>query len=402
MTKVKTMTALAVSRSKAGTEIADKGEYTGLRCSVTNAGSRYWYRYKQDGKLKTFTIAYAADRSLAEVREAFLKLKAQRRMGQELMLPAGWGATVSEPSVFTVADMVDDYCKVLATRRKAKGVSHASSILNRLLVAPYGALPANKLSASHVQAAVNGQIEQGNNRQAGVLLNELAGAWDIAILKGHLPIDSADPVALVKRLLKAAGESTTGRRRQRYLTDVELKTLLEWLPNSSFSQGQRTTLMLTLWCGVRTGEAIAAKWADIDLDKAVWHLSDTKTGVPRNVQLPKPAVEHLKALRVLTAGTYVCPSSRSGTHLQQKSLTEQMWHQRQQGRECSIAAWTPHDLRRTVRTSLSKFGCPSEVAEAILGHTSGGIVGTYDVYRYERECADWLQKWCDYLNEVTS
>jgi integrase len=31
--------------------------------------------------------------------------------------------------------------------------------------------------------------------------------------------------------------------------------------------------------------------------------------------------------------------------------------------------WNPHDLRRTVRTGLSRLGCPTDIAEAVLGHS---------------------------------
>ena len=65
-----------------------------------------------------------------------------------------------------------------------------------------------------------------------------------------------------------------------------------------------------------------------------------------------------------------------------------------------IENWVPHDLRRTVRTGLSRLGCPSEVAEAILGHARKGIEGTYDLHKYENECKVWLQKWADYMDTL--
>ena len=63
-------------------------------------------------------------------------------------------------------------------------------------------------------------------------------------------------------------------------------------------------------------------------------------------------------------------------------------------------SWTPHDLRRTVRTGLSRLQCPNEVAEAVLGHSRKGIEGTYDLHRYEPECKHWLQKWADHLDSL--
>ena len=46
------------------------------------------------------------------------------------------------------------------------------------------------------------------------------------------------------------------------------------------------------------------------------------------------------------------------------------------------------------------MGCPSEVAEAVLGHSRKGIEGTYDLHSYEAECREWLQRWADHLGSL--
>jgi integrase len=107
-------------------------------------------------------------------------------------------------------------------------------------------------------------------------------------------------------------------------------------------------------------------------------------GVERHVQLSTQAVEFLKMLK-LSPGDYLFPSIKSKKPLQQKQLTEQAWRLRTDGRMLDIEPWTPHDLRRMVRTGSSKLGCPNEVAEVILGHSRSGIEGTYDLHKYEKE-----------------
>lgn len=57
-------------------------------------------------------------------------------------------------------------------------------------------------------------------------------------------------------------------------------------------------------------------------------------------------------------------------------------------------------MRRTVRTGLSRLQCPNEVAEAVLGHTRGGVEGIYNLYKYDAECKMWLQAWADYLEKL--
>ena len=55
--------------------------------------------------------------------------------------------------------------------------------------------------------------------------------------------------------------------------------------------------------------------------------------------------------------------------------------------------WTPHDLRRTMRTGLSAAKVPELVAELSIGHTKKGIIGTYDVYHYAKEIREALEAW---------
>jgi integrase len=65
-----------------------------------------------------------------------------------------------------------------------------------------------------------------------------------------------------------------------------------------------------------------------------------------------------------------------------------------------IEHWVPHNLRRTVITGLSRLGCGSEVAEAVLGHARSGIESTYDLHKYEDDCKEWLQKWSDHMDSL--
>jgi len=185
------------------------------------------------------------------------------------------------------------------------------------------------------------------------------------------------------------------------LIDEELKKLLEWLPSSAYTATQKNILRVTLWTGCRTGEVCNTEWRDINLETGVWRLisSKTKTGVERNVQLPTQAVAFLKQLKLIT-GDYLFPSLKTGKPIQQKSLTEQSWQLRKSNRMLDIDKWTPHDLRRTVRSGLSKLGCRTEVAEAILGHSRKGIQGTYDLHAYEDEAREWLQIWADHLDQL--
>lgn len=135
------------------------------------------------------------------------------------------------------------------------------------------------------------------------------------------------------------------------------------------------------------------------LRKALSICEKLKQEVERYVQLSDQATDFLKVLR-LTSDKYLFSSQATKKPIQQKYLTENSWRLRESGQMLDIPHWTPHDLRRTVRTGLSRLQCPNEVAEAVLGHTRGGVEGIYNLYKYDAECRKWLQVWADYLDRL--
>ncbi len=54
---------------------------------------------------------------------------------------------------------------------------------------------------------------------------------------------------------------------------------------------------------------------------------------------------------------------------------------REQNPKANLPRWTPHDLRRTARSLMSRAGVNADHAERCLGHVIGGVRGTY--YRHE-------------------
>jgi integrase len=66
----------------------------------------------------------------------------------------------------------------------------------------------------------------------------------------------------------------------------------------------------------------------------------------------------------------------------------------------TIAPWTLHDLRRTVRTGLSSAGVLPVTAELVIGHKQTGIAAVYDRHRYSAEKRDALMRWEEKLNLI--
>jgi len=406
-TNRKPLSALAVKNLKSGF-LSDTPPNGGLRIIVNKSGSKSWtYRYRVDSKLKQIKLGNYPSVDLKEARSLLAdkkklrtvenkdpleernKQKEQRRLEQEEKAKLD----------FTVEQMCELYLsRHVEKKRTIKGANETRRTLKNDAVAILGHLPAANVTHRMIYNMVDAIVERGASVQAGNVLREFLAAYNYSMGKGMFDDDFVNPCLQAKSNFKLQKVKLTNNRGKRVLNDGELSTLLHWLPDSKFTKGQKGVLMLTLLTGCRTGEACVIKWSAIDLDKRVWHLSETKTGVERYVQLSIQAINFLKGIDK-GSSDYVF-TQRLGKPLEQKKISEQMWRMRKDGTDLKINRWTPHDLRRTVRTSLSKLKCPSDIAEAILGHTKGGIKGVYDLYTYEAESKVWLQVWCDYLDSL--
>ena len=58
-----------------------------------------------------------------------------------------------------------------------------------------------------------------------------------------------------------------------------------------------------------------------------------------------------------------------------------------------LPPWVNHDLRRTLRTGLSKLRIDRDIREAVLAHTRPGVEGVYDRHDYFDEKRDALERW---------
>jgi len=69
-------------------------------------------------------------------------------------------------------------------------------------------------------------------------------------------------------------------------------------------------------------------------------------------------------------------------------------------RAVELPHFVQHDVRRTVRSQMSRLKVAEEVREAILAHARPGIKGVYDVHDYFDEKREALELWATRLNEI--
>jgi integrase len=65
-----------------------------------------------------------------------------------------------------------------------------------------------------------------------------------------------------------------------------------------------------------------------------------------------------------------------------------------------LEPWVQHDLRRVVRSGLSRLKIAEEIREAVLAHARGGIKKHYDLHDYLDEKRDALMQWGTRLRSI--
>ncbi|MFZ5558850.1 MAG: tyrosine-type recombinase/integrase [Pseudomonadota bacterium] len=362
----------------------------------------FFYRYRgRDGALRQIRLGDFGPLTLAKARDAALKKRLERDQGKDPQLEkrqqkaeAARERIAQRQAAYTLEDLVNEYIKEVLDKQK-RGAESAR-ILRQDLLPVLGHRPALQITRRELQDEVIRPKMAKAPRVATQLLSRVRCAYAHAIEQGRLPDDFMAPTLGIKGAPQV--------RRRRALTDAELATFLKWLPSSPYSRTVREALLLVLLTGCRSGEVVAALWRDIDLDRGVWTIRDTKNGEPHDVMLSRAAVELLKSRQEMDK-VFVFPSPRFGRHVAQKVLGFAQYYARQRdgdkpAQDPVEVPWTVHDLRRTFATGLAKLGCSRVVQDRILNHVDSSVAAIYDQHRYDAEAGAWLQKWADHLEAL--
>lgn len=132
--------------------------------------------------------------------------------------------------------------------------------------------------------------------------------------------------------------------------------------------------------------------AELSKDGAEWTIPGTryKTKLDHLVPLSKSAQKMLAKVPAIAGkdGKVTWVFSTNGTtpisgFSKFKAAFDERVTEANQGKE--LERWTPHDLRRTARSLMSRAGISADHAERCLGHVIPGIRGVYDRHEFKAE-----------------
>jgi integrase len=276
------------------------------------------------------------------------------------------GADRADLSSLTVKTLVDEFLADSET----KALRYYDDLerlcawwVNELGVSKVGDVGVLKLRGARDKLKATGE----HRRTPGTInryLSAFRSCWNWGRSAGLIPQERTWPTRLLL---------TEPKGRTRFLNDAELAKLLATAKKRSAVM--YTAIVVSLATGVRQGELLRLRWADIDLDTGKLTVLLSKTDTARAVHLPSVAVEALKALRrgkVVSASTVFLLDD--GVPLI-KSTLEARWKVIREDAGLTDFRW--HDLRHSCASFLAQKGATLLEIGSVLGHKSPSVTQRY-------------------------
>lgn len=355
---------------------------------VSPEGRRtFFVRYRRNGrrfreKLGTYPITPLAD-ARARAQAKLRALQANRN---------------PEHAGITFGDMVGRYLDDAPSRLKQKTIYSVERSIERDALPFWRALPFSDLDRDAVRELLNRVHEGKDGRDAAPgsadrLRSYLSSLWTWAIDAGLAA--EPNPVRSVKRRHRT-------EPRDRVLSDAEMLTLWNrW--ESVYTSGRsdavvsRTLFQVLLLTGLRMGEAMGGKLSEID---GVWWTIPSarmKNRKPHAVYVTDTLRALLDRLSPWRARNPWAFPSRDYRHAMVDPKRAY-----QSDVEATGVKFSPHVLRHTFVTGLSRIGVPEFVKQRCVAHVPRNITAqVYDHYAYSAEKRDAWMRWEAHVLEVT-
>lgn len=325
-----------------------------------------------------------------------------RRKLRDLVRAVEAGAGLPDDQI-TVATLLAEWRAAQAPTIRASSQTRYRELIDRHLVPALGRVRVAKLSARQVSAFERERLAAGlSPRTVTALHTVLHAALDLAVRWDLVPRNVGDQVDAPRTTPYAATA----------LAPEQVATLLAHYQDDRYG----ALFALAALTGLRSGELLALRWSDVDhparrltVRRSARRLTgrgivmgDTKSGKPRSVGLPEPAVAALRwqatqqyAERSVAAdwqNADLVFSDSSGRAVNHPTLMQTHLHP-----FCArlgLPRIRLHDLRHTYASILSADGVPLKTIAAALGHAQIGI--TADTYAHvaagDRAAADAIER----------
>lgn len=363
----------------------------GLWFRVSPSGARTWqvvYDRESDGKRQRVKLGRFPAMSLEKARTAALKAMTNVSEGED---PSE--EKRARKAALTVEDLGALYITKYAKRHK-KTWSEDERLLKVEVYPEIGRMKAAGVKRRDVLDIIEAKAEAGHIAQSTQILAVVRKMFNWAVDGDYL---TTSPAIGIKPRGKAV-------KRDRVLSDDEVRTIWSALPDATLSDQTRDIVRLLFLTGQRSGEVCGMTRGEIDTRRATWTIpgSRTKNGLTHVVPLAPAALAIVTAWLDKADEVDAAPLfTRVGEPLESNAIAKATRLKLQVAK----SSWTPHDIRRTVATGMAGLGIAPHVIEASLNHISGfksGVAGIYNRNTYEPEKRRALDIWAEHLDAIVT
>jgi integrase len=372
-------------------------ELPGFGCKVTPKGGRiYVLQYGQAGRDRRITIGrHGIDLTAEQARVEALRLRGLIATGET---PTGKATQRAE--AITVADLGERYLDEYAIpHKKPSGIAQDRRNLHNHVVPLMGKLRISAVERADV-ARVMREVAAGKTAKDEKTKHQgrrIVLGGEIVANRVQALLSKMFTLAEDWKLRPEGGNPCRGVKRyaehkvERFLSADELARLgaalaseaaravpmppsegrRGWRPPTGTRAASIAALRLLLLTGCRVGEVLSLRWENVNLERRLLLLSDSKTGA-KPVFLSTAAAEFIGTLPRMAGTEYVFPGDRPGKPI--VSLRKS-WE-----RVCKIAridALRLHDLRHTYASVGAADGLSLPVIGALLGHSQPATTARY-------------------------
>jgi integrase len=219
-------------------------------------------------------------------------------------------------------------------------------------------------TAARLKARARGKSNfRGGKTAATRTVGLLQGMFTFAEARGLI---ASNPTRGVKRYADT--------KRERFLSGAEMAALglaLREMQDEGRNENGIDVLRLLALSGARRAEVERLRWEEVDFDRGLVRLKDSKTGA-KTFPLAPAALQLLQTRKQTSSGPFVFAAARGDGSF---NGTGKIW--REARSRAGLEGVRIHDLRHTFASfgASSGFGLP--VIGAILGHTQATTTQRY-------------------------
>ncbi|HBN7480333.1 TPA: integrase arm-type DNA-binding domain-containing protein [Escherichia coli] len=284
--------------------------------------------------------------------------------------------------------------KWLDEKIKTSGISqdHAKDIwrsLERNIFPTLGDIPIKEIRPKMLKQHLDPIEQRGVLETLRRIISRLNEIFRYAATEELIEFNPADN--LTQRFSKPKKQNMPA------LPPSELPRFIVALANASIRLETRLLIEWQLLTWVRPGEAVRARWTDIDEENRFWNIPAEfmKMKRPHKVPLSKEAMRILESMKPISGHReWVFPSIKAPlSHMHEQTANAAIIRM---GFGGELVAHGMRSIARTAAEESSKFR--TEVLEAALAHSKKDeIIAAYNRAEYLTERVELMQWWSDYV-----